>query len=409
MNRQLGHLLPYPFERLRALLGSIPPPGATAIPLHIGEPRHAAPDFVAKLLRETVADSLGRYPATAGIAELRASVARWLERRFGLPAAAVDPETMVIPVSGTREALFSFGQSIIDAGSGGLVAMPNPGYQIYEGTALLAGAEPRYLACRSETGFLPDLAAVRPNDWNRCELLFLCSPGNPTGAVLSRDHFAEALRLAEHYDFVIASDECYSEIYADEAAPPSGLLEVAHAQGRTRFERCIVFHSLSKRSNLPGLRSGFVAGDPDLLTPYRKYRSYHGCAMSVATQRASVAAWEDQAHVRTNREHYRRKFDAVLPVLAERFPVERPAGGFYLWLDVGGDDERFTRELFERTHVTVLPGRYLSRDAGGRDPGIGRVRISLVADTEHCVEAAERIVDFAARPTPNSRAQGWSE
>jgi N-succinyldiaminopimelate aminotransferase len=395
MNRHLGRLLPYPFERLRTLLADTCPPPQTPIPLHIGEPRHAPPDFVVAALRENLTDSLGRYPTSAGQPELRTAIARWLTTRYALPDGAIDPATTVIPVSGTREALFSFGQAALDPASDTLVAMPNPGYQVYEGTALIAGATPLYLACAAATGFLPDLDSVSAGEWNRCQLLFLCSPGNPTGTVLPGDYLAHALALADRFGFVLASDECYSEIYDDEQAPPPGLLGAAFRKGHTRFDRCVVFHSLSKRSNLPGLRSGFVAGDPTLLAPYARYRSYHGCAMPVAVQRASQVAWQDERHVIDNRALYRAKFDAVVPILAEAFDVVRPAAGFYIWLDVRGDDEQFTRELFAASHVTVLPGSYLSRDVRGHNPGAGRVRISLIASHAACVDAARRIVAFA--------------
>jgi N-succinyldiaminopimelate aminotransferase len=391
MNPRLALLRPYPFERLRALLaGASPPAGLPHIPLSIGEPRHAPPAFVREALARAL-DGLGTYPTTEGLPELRETIARWLERRFALPAGAVDAGTMVLPVSGTREALFAFAQAVVDAGRRApAVFMPNPFYQIYEGAALLAGAEPVYLDCDRESGYLPDLDAVPAADWGRCQLLYLCSPGNPTGAVLPPDFLRRALELSQRHGFVIAADECYSEIYPDEAEPPPGLLAAAQAAGNATFERCVVFHSLSKRSSLPGLRSGFVAGDPRILASFRLYRTYHGCALPVHVQRASSAAWADEAHVRQNRNLYRAKFDAVLPVLQEVLDVERPQGGFYLWPRVG-DDERFARGLFERQHVTVLPGSYLSRAPTRGNPGRGRVRISLVAGLEDCIEAARRI------------------
>jgi len=399
MNPRLALLRPYPFERLRTLLaGAAPPAGLPHIPLSIGEPRHAPPPFVAEALTRAL-DTLGSYPLALGLPELRAAIARWLERRFALPGGAVDAESMVLPVNGTREGLFAFAQAVVDAGRPApAVLMPNPFYQIYEGAALLAGAEPVFLDCTAAHGYLPDLDAVPAATWDRCQLLFLCSPGNPTGAVMPEDYLRRALALADRHGFVIASDECYSEIYLDEAHPPPGLLQAAHAAGNTAFERCVVFHSLSKRSSVPGLRSGFVAGDPQVLAAFRLYRTYHGCAVPVHTQLASIPAWQDEAHVVENRRLYREKFAAVLPVLREALAVEAPAGAFYLWPEVG-DDEAFARGLFERQHVTVLPGSYLSRDTAGGNPGRGRVRISLVANLADSVEAARRIVAFVrSRP-----------
>jgi N-succinyldiaminopimelate aminotransferase len=393
---RLDLLQPYPFERLARLKAGItPPPGLRHVSMSIGEPQHAAPPFVLETLRANL-HKVGTYPATVGLPELRGSCARWLERRFALGDGAVDPASMVLPVNGTREALFAFAQATIDpqAKAAPTVVMPNPFYQIYEGAALLAGAEPVFAATTARTAWLPDLDAVPESAWRRCQLLYLCSPGNPTGAVMDVAFFRRVLALADRHDFVIASDECYSELYADEASPPPSLLSAAHAAGRARFERCVVFHSLSKRSNLPGLRSGFVAGDPALLSRFLLYRTYHGSAMSVPTQLASVAAWNEDGHAAVNRAQYRAKYSGVLPVLAPVLELERPAGAFYLWADVGGDDERFTRELFAAKNLTLLPGSYLARDVGGDNPGRGRVRISLVASVDECVEAAHRIQDF---------------
>jgi N-succinyldiaminopimelate aminotransferase len=300
----------------------------------------------------------------------------------------------VLPVNGTREGLFAFAQAVVDAGRPApAVLMPNPFYQIYEGAALLAGAEPVYLNCDASNRYLPDLDAVPTATWERCQLLFLCTPGNPTGAVMPADYLRRVLELSVRYGFVVASDECYSEIYPEESQPPPGLLQVAHAAGNTSFERCVVFHSLSKRSSVPGLRSGFVAGDPKVLAGFRLYRTYHGCAVPVHTQLASIPAWNDEAHVIENRRLYREKFARVVPRLREVLDVEMPDGAFYLWLAVD-DDEAFTRRLFEQQHVTVLPGSYLGRDTAGGNPGRGRVRISLVASVDDCVEAARRIVEF---------------
>ncbi|MGH8259418.1 MAG: aminotransferase class I/II-fold pyridoxal phosphate-dependent enzyme, partial [Steroidobacteraceae bacterium] len=307
------------------------------------------------------------------------------------------PETMVLPVNGTREALFSFVQAAIDADGGEppLVAMPNPFYQIYEGAALLAGAEPYYVDATAATGYAPDLERVPAEVWRRCQVLFLCSPGNPTGAVLSLDYLRRALALAVEHDFIVAADECYADLYFDERAPPPSLFQAALASGHRRFERCVVFHSLSKRSSVPGLRSGFVAGDPAILARFLLYRTYHGGAMSPLVQHASVAAWNDDAHAAANRRLYQEKLERVLPLLAPVLNVARPAGAFYLWPDVGGDDERFVRELYAQANVTLLPGSYLAR-AGARsgNPGARRVRISLTPPVEDCIEAAQRIRDF---------------
>jgi N-succinyldiaminopimelate aminotransferase len=394
MNPRLDLLRPYPFERLRALLaGARPPASLPHIPLSIGEPKHAPPAFVAEALTRALG-TLGTYPLALGIPELRDSIARWLERRFRLPGGAVNAETMVLPVNGTREGLFAFVQAVVDPGRAApAVLMPNPFYQIYEGAALLAGAEPVYITCDARNGYLPDLDAVPAATWERCQLLFLCSPGNPTGAVMPEDYLRRALDLSNRHGFVIAADECYSEIYADEAQPPPGLLQAAHAAGNTGFARCVVFHSLSKRSSVPGLRSGFVAGDARILAAFRLYRTYHGCAVPVHTQLASIPAWNDEAHVVENRRLYRAKFAAVVPMLRAALDAEAPAGAFYLWLPVG-DDESFARGLFEQQHVTVLPGSYLGREVDGRNPGRGRVRVSLVASVDDCVEAARRMVAY---------------
>ena len=391
MNSLLGTLMPYPFERLRALLaGAKPPADLKHISMSIGEPRHPAPALVRQAFTEHL-EALGTYPATLGIAEFRAAIGAWLERRFDLPKGKVNADTMVLPVNGTREALFAFAQAVVDAKDAPVVVMPNPFYQIYEGAALLAGAEPYFMA--SDETLLPDLEQVPEAIWRRCQLLYLCSPANPTGAVANLAYLRRALELAERYDFVIASDECYSEIYLDESNPPPGLLRAALDAGHVNFERCVVFHSLSKRSSVPGLRSGFVAGDPKILKPFLLYRTYHGCAMSVHTQLVSLALWNDDAHVVENRRLYREKFDAVVPILREVLPVTAPTASFYLWPTVA-DDERFTRELFERKNVTLLPGSYLARDTATGNPGRGRVRISLVANVDECVEAAGRIRDY---------------
>jgi N-succinyldiaminopimelate aminotransferase len=394
MNPALDQLQPYPFEKLRELLGSVQPAAnKRPIALSIGEPKHRSPDFVGQALTANL-DKLAVYPTTIGLPELRQSIASWCERRFGVPTGWLDAARHVLPVNGTREALFAFTQAVVDRNAKGLVVSPNPFYQIYEGAAFLAGAEPHYLPCLEAHGFNPDFDAVPAEIWKRCQILFLCSPGNPTGALIPVETLKKLIALADEHDFVIAADECYSELYFDEDAPPPGLLSACAELGRSDFKRCVVFHSLSKRSNLPGLRSGFVAGDADILKHFLLYRTYHGCAMPVQTQLASVAAWNDEAHVRANRDMYREKFAAVLDILAPVMDVQRPDGGFYLWARTPGDDTLFTRDLFANEHVTVVPGSYLSREVNGVNPGAGRVRMALVAPLAECIEAAERIARF---------------
>ncbi|WXL27184.1 succinyldiaminopimelate transaminase [Ectopseudomonas mendocina] len=401
MNDALNQLQPYPFEKLRALLGTVQAPAdKTPIALSIGEPKHPAPAFVAEAL-STNLGQLSVYPTTLGIPALREAMAAWAGRRFGLTTGAVDPARHILPVNGTREALFAFTQAVIKRSAPGeapgLVVSPNPFYQIYEGAAFLAGAEPHYLPCLEAHGFNPDFDAVSDDIWQRCQILFLCSPGNPTGALIPVETLKKLIALADKFDFVIAADECYSELYFDEENPPAGLLTACAELGRSDFKRCVVFHSLSKRSNLPGLRSGFVAGDADILKAFLLYRTYHGCAMPVQTQLASVAAWNDETHVKANRDMYREKFDAVLAILEDVMDVKRPDGGFYLWAKTPTDDETFTRELFAHEHVTVVPGSYLSRNVNGTNPGAGRVRMALVAPLAECVEAAQRIRAFIER------------
>jgi N-succinyldiaminopimelate aminotransferase len=396
MNPGFERLSAYPFERLAVLKqGLTPPANLPHIALSIGEPKHPPPGFVIDALRAHL-DQLGSYPATGGLPELRTATARWAERRFALPAGALDPAAHVLPVNGTREALFAFVQAVVDARGDEppLVAMPNPGYQIYEGAALLAGASPYFINTTPANGFLPDLDSVPQAVWRRCQLLFLCTPGNPCGAVMSRAFLMRALQLAGEFDFVIASDECYAELFDDETSPPPSLLTAAHAAGNAAMRRCMTFHSLSKRSSLPGLRSGFVAGDAALIRSFLLYRTYHGSAMAIPVQKASIAAWNEDGHVAANRALYRHKFDRVLPILRPAIEVTRPAGGFYLWLHVGDDDERFTADLFAAQNVTVVPGSYLARDTPAGNPGAGFVRISLVAPEEECMQAAERIRDF---------------
>ena len=397
MNPHLAKLQPYPFEKLASLKQGITPPADKPhIALSIGEPQHPTPALICNALIAHL-QGLGNYPTTKGIAPLRQAIAEWLCVRFRMSSGSVDAEVNVLPVNGTREALFSFAQCVVDPGPKPLVAMPNPFYQIYEGAALLAGAEPYFLNTLDENGFLPDFDAVPDEVWTRCQLLYICSPGNPTGAVINEARLRHLIELGQRFDFVIASDECYSELYADEANPPPGLLQAAHAMGNTGFKRCVVFHSLSKRSNAPGLRSGFVAGDAAILEKFLLYRTYHGCALSLPVQHASLAAWSDEAHVIANRELYRQKFIAVTAMLGSVLEVEIPPGGFYLWPEVsrlGLDGETFARELFAAQNVTVLPGGYLSREAHGLNPGQRHVRMALVATLDECVDAAERIKQF---------------
>lgn len=391
MNPDLVKLQPYPFEKLAALKSGISPPeNLDPIALSIGEPRHATPALITETVHSHL-DQLAVYPTTRGIPALRESIAAWLQQRFRLPAASLDPDRHVLPVNGTREALFAFAQAVIDRSRSPLVLMPNPFYQIYEGAALLAGAEPRYLACTPATGLIPDFESVLPEQWERCQLLYICSPGNPTGAVIDQPRLQRLIELGQRHDFVIAADECYSELYFDEGKPPVGLLQAAAAMGHTSYRRCVVFHSLSKRSNAPGLRSGFVAGDPEILQRFALYRTYHGCAMPVQHQVASSRAWLDEAHVAANRDLYRTKFDAVLEILDGTLDAERPTAGFYLWPTTPIEDQEFARGLYATQNVTVLPGSFLSRKTDGLDPGANRVRIALVPPIDECVDAARRL------------------
>lgn len=396
MNPGLEHLQPYPFERLRVLTSQTIAANLPLIPLTIGEPQHAAPEVVIASLGVALGD-INRYPATLGSSQLRETIGAWLKNRFKLPG--IDADKQIIPVNGTREALFAIAQTLVTPGKIGAVISPNPFYQIYEGAALLAGCQPTFVAAGAETEFLPDFASLTPDDWQRCELLYICTPGNPSGAVIPMAQLQTLIQLAHEHDFVIASDECYSEIYPVEGEPPVGLLQAAAAMGHTDFSRCLVFHSLSKRSNLPGLRSGFVAGDADVLAQFLRYRTYHGCAMPPHHQIASITAWSDEAHVIDNRARYRAKFAAVLPILQPVLSVRRPDAGFYLWPETPVDDETFAISLLERCNVAVLPGRYLGRDIDGINPGANRVRLALVAELSDCTEAAARIAD-AVR-------QGW--
>lgn len=394
MTPNLKYLHPYPFEKLAQLKQGITPPvNKSAIVLSIGEPAHVTPPLIEQAILSHI-KGLSNYPTTKGILELRQSISDWLGKRFNIPAECINPETQVLPVSGTREALFSFAQCVVDATVKPVVMMPNPFYQIYEGAALLAGAETYFLNTLAADNYLPDFDAVPEAIWQRCQLIYICSPGNPSGAVMARADHEKLLLLAEKYNFVIASDECYSELYDDEANPPVGLLESAYNMGNTAFKRCVVFHSLSKRSNAPGLRSGFVAGDADILGQYFQYRTYQGCAMPLPTQQASIKAWQDEAHVIENRRLYREKFAAFIEILSEVCEINKPPAGFYVWLKTPIADTDFAQQLFAQENITVLPGSYLSREFSGLNPGINHVRIALVAPLEDCITAAHRIKNF---------------
>ncbi|CAG2128206.1 succinyldiaminopimelate transaminase [Cupriavidus plantarum] len=394
VNPRLDLLQTYPFEKLRALVADVKPAEVPAISFGIGEPKHPTPQFIKDALLESLG-GLAVYPSTIGSDGLRQAVARWLERRYHLPA--VDALTQVLPVAGSREALFSFAQTVIDASRPNpLVVCPNPFYQIYEGAALLAGARPVFANSDPARNFAPAFEQIPDSAWADVQLLYVCSPGNPTGAVMSLDDWKQLFALSDRHGFVIASDECYSEIYFDEANPPLGALEAAHKLGRG-FERLVMFSSLSKRSNVPGLRSGFVAGDPSLLKKFLLYRTYHGTAMSASVQAASVAAWNDEVHVRDNRTAYVEKFREVTPMLSEVLDVKLPDAAFYLWADVsrtGLSDTEFARRLLAAQNLTVLPGSFLARDAHGVNPGVNRVRMALVATPDECRSGARRIVEF---------------
>ncbi len=391
MNPDLARLQPYPFERLAQLFAGVTPPtGLAPIRLSIGEPRHAAPAFVAETLTQQL-QGLSQYPSTRGSDCLREAIARWLLQRYRLPAGSIDPARHLLPVNGTREALFAIAQCIVERQRQPLVLMPNPFYQIYEGAALLAGAQPAFYNLTPENDYLPDFTAIDAQVWERCQLLYLCSPGNPAGRVSDLPALQALIERAERHDFVIVSDECYAEIYQDETQPPVGLLQAAAAMGHRDYRRCLVFHSLSKRSNLPGLRSGFVAGDAALIEAFFRYRTYHGCAMPPATQAASQSAWGDEAHVVENRRLYREKFAAVTDILAPVLAASAPPAGFYLWPRTPMDDEAFARGLLQQQNVIVLPGSYLSRDTATGNPGARHVRMALVAPLDECIEAAQRI------------------
>ena len=394
MNPRLGLLQPYPFEKLRGLLaGATPPANLRPVSLGLGEPQHPTPPFLREALAANLA-GLARYPLTRGLPELRATIAEWLARRHGL--AALDPEREVLPVLGTREALFAIAQVLLDpAERDALVACPNPFYQIYEGAALLGGAQPWFVNALPAHGLRPDWDAVPEDVWRRTRLVYTCSPNNPNGRVMPQAEWQRLFELSDRHGFAIVSDECYGEVYFEEGRAPLGALAAAQALGRRGFPRLVAMGSLSKRSNAPGLRSGFAAGDAAILERFLLYRTYHGSAMSLPVQHASIAAWRDEAHVAENRRLYREKFALFRERLGGALPLAMPEAGFYYWAPVpGGDDARFTRELFAATHITVLPGSLLSREAHGANPGRGFVRIALVSSVAETAEAADRMAAF---------------
>ncbi len=396
MNPRLDTLQPYPFEKLRLLLAQAgtPPAGLRAINLSIGEPKHAAPQCVKDAIVGAL-DGLSSYPPTKGDPKLRQAISDWIGKRYNIPCP--NPETQVLPALGSREALFAFAQVVLDSTKDGIVVCPNPFYQIYEGAALLGGATPYYVNSDSKLNFGCDWATVPTEIWARTQLLFVCSPGNPAGNVMDLAEWQRLFDLSDRYGFVIASDECYSEIYLDEARPPLGGMQAAVQLGRTDFRNLISFSSLSKRSNVPGMRSGFVAGDARLIAKFLLYRTYHGSALSPVVSAASIAAWQDEAHVIDNRQQYRAKFDAVLPILEPVLDVKRPDASFYLWAGTKGSDADFVRDLLTHTNVTTLPGSFVGRTVNGVNPGQNRIRIALVAPLADCVEAAHRIADFVRK------------
>ncbi len=396
MNPRLDTLQPYPFEKLRLLLAQAgtPPAGLRAINLSIGEPKHAAPQCVKDAIVGAL-DGLSSYPPTKGDPKLRQAISDWIGKRYNIPCP--NPETQVLPALGSREALFAFAQVVLDSTKDGIVVCPNPFYQIYEGAALLGGATPYYVNSDPKLNFGCDWATVPTEIWARTQLLFVCSPGNPAGNVMDLAEWQRLFDLSDRYGFVIASDECYSEIYLDEARPPLGGMQAAVQLGRTDFRNLISFSSLSKRSNVPGMRSGFVAGDARLIAKFLLYRTYHGSALSPVVSAASIAAWQDEAHVIDNRQQYRAKFDAVLPILEPVLDVKRPDASFYLWAGTKGSDADFVRDLLTHTNVTTLPGSFVGRTVNGVNPGQNRIRIALVAPLADCVEAAHRIADFVRK------------
>ncbi|VUD68201.1 LL-diaminopimelate aminotransferase [Thalassocella blandensis] len=395
MNPNLERLQPYPFEKLNRLKSAVTAPSQLShIALSIGEPKHEPPQFVMDVLAKSL-DRVSNYPSTIGLPELREAIANWAEQRFKLSANTLSANTHVLPVNGTREAIFALIQALFNPSSSAQnILMPNPFYQIYEGATLIAGGKPVFLNCLEGNNFLPDFDQVDEQTWKDCQLLLLCTPGNPSGTVMSCENLKTLILLADKYDFVIASDECYSELYQDENSPPPGLLQACAELGRDDYNRCIVFHSLSKRSNLPGLRSGFVAGDANIMQKFLQYRTYHGCAMPVQHQMASIAAWQDETHVIQNRQYYREKYAAVTEILKPALNVTAPPASFYLWAATPIADTDFTQQLFAQQNVTVLPGSYLARETANGNPGANRIRMALVASLDECVDAAKRIRHF---------------
>lgn len=392
VNSNIQKLHPYPFERLRKLTSShSTKSNHQHVSLALGEPKHQAPEWIVDELadRSGLRSSLGTYPITRGTDELREAISAWIQRRYRV---SIDPETQVLPVNGTREGLFSFGQATLSGADGTRTVLPNPFYQIYEGSCLLAESNPFFMSSTVK----PDFDTVPQHVWEQAELLFLCTPNNPSGAVLQFEELKRAIELAHLHDFVIASDECYSEIYLDEDSPPCGILQAAQELGLTDYRKCVAFNSLSKRSNVPGLRSGFVAGDASLISMFLKYRTYHGCAMPMHIQNASLRLWQDEEHVTENRGCYRKKVEEVHPILNAQFGCTKPEGAFYYWPELGMDDEQFTSELFVRQNITVLPGSYLARAMNGHNPGMGRVRIALVAPMHECIDAVKRLCETHA-------------
>jgi N-succinyldiaminopimelate aminotransferase len=398
MNPGLSRLQSYPFEKLAALLAGVSPaPEKSRIDLSIGEPQHPTPALIHRALIDAL-PTTARYPATRGGAELRGAIAEWLTTRYRLPPGSLDPDAHVLPLNGSREGLFAIAQCCIDRSAANpIVVMPNPCYQVYEGSAWLAGAEPYYIDLTPANHYRFDVAGVPETVWRRCQLLYLCSPHNPTGEVLDKAALGAVIELAARHGFAVVADECYAELYYDETRPPPGILQVAADLGRARFRACLSIHSLSKRSNAPGLRSGFIAGDPDLIAQFQRYRTYHGGAMPLHTQAASAAAWRDEAHVTRNRALYRAKFDATAPILRAVADVSVPPGGFYFWLRLPVDDQAFTRRLYEEENVKVVPGSYLARGAVGANPGRGHIRVALVPEIDQCIEAARRIAALLGR------------
>ncbi len=396
MTPYLELLQPYPFTRIANLLREIVPnPEKAPLRLSIGEPQHPTPGFIQQALVDHM-QGFSRYPETVGSLELRQAILDWLTVRYQLGSTRLSVEHL-LPVNGTREALFAVAQLLADRQPCALVAMPNPFYQIYEGAALLAGLQPLFLNCPADQGYLPDLDAVSPAQWQEVQMIYICNPGNPSGAIMPPTMLQRLLELADRHDFVILSDECYSEIYPDENQPPPGLLEVCRQLGRDDFARCLVFHSLSKRSNMPGFRSGFVAGDAGLIKSFLQYRTYHGCAMPQPIQQASISAWRDEAHVLANRQAYNAKYQAVQPAITKAFGVQRPQAGFYFWLNLKQDDQDFAQRLYREENLILVPGSYLARDTPAGNPGRNHVRLALVGELGQCIEGINRLVACHAR------------